>query len=47
MTWKNTKFDNDFKKMNHNMNFNLLNPFIKDILEELKEWAAKCKNSPN
>ena len=26
---------------------NLSNSFIKDVLEELEKWAAKCKNSPN
>ena len=37
---KNTKLDNDFKEINHNMSLNLSNSFIKDVLEELKKWAS-------
>ena len=44
---KNTKLDNDFQENESQHEINLSNPFIKDILEELEEWAAKCKNSPN
>ena len=37
---QNTKPDNDFKEINHNMSLNLSNSFIKYVLEELEKWAS-------
>ena len=37
---KNTKLDNDFKEINHNMSLKFSNSFIKYVLEELEKWAS-------
>ena len=37
---QNTKLDNDFREINHNMSLNLSSSFIKDVLEELEKWTS-------